>query len=136
MAFYRKKKLNGKWHLRAVTLGNPAGTDEVAARLSRRSTVSRADCYAVITELGEVMGEFLAEGRSVKLGGVGSFYLSCRTRGCGTDTPEELDPRMISDVKVCFIPEYSRGSNHQVTSRPMVPFPFEWIEVGDKPKKE
>ncbi len=131
MAFYRKKKLNGKWHARAVNIGRPATTDDVAKELSLMSTVTRADTYAVLACLGEVMGRMMAEGRSVKLKGVGTFYLTCQTKGKGTDTPEELKPQMITDVRVRFIPEYERGQNHKVTRRTMI-YPYlEWVDLDD-----
>ena len=130
MAFFRKKKLkDGKWHAIAVTLLSPATINDVADRLAARSTVSRADIYAVLVDLGEVMGELMASGRSVKLQGVGTFFLTCQTRGKGTDTPEELTKEMLTDVKVRFIPEYSRG---QLTGRTMIDKDLEWIEVSDE----
>ena len=89
MAFFKKKKLSdGKWHAVAVNLHPPATIGDVADLLSARSTVSRADTYAVLVELGDVLGEPMESGRSVKLKGVGSFYLTCQTRGKGTDTPK------------------------------------------------
>lgn len=132
MAFYKKKKLSdGKWHALAVSLGKPATIDEVADRLSRRSTVSRADTYAVLVEMGEVLGELLSEGRSVKLKGVGTFYLTCQTKGKGTATPEELTPDKLTDIKVRFIPEYSRGQRKEITKRTMIDPELEWIEIQD-----
>ncbi len=133
MAFFRKKKLkDGKWHAMAVTLLSPATINDVADRLAARSTVSRADIYAVLVDLGEVMGELMASGRSVKLQGVGTFFLTCQTRGKGTDTPEELTKEMLTDVKVRFIPEYSRGQRKQITGRTMIDKDLEWIEVSDE----
>ena len=133
MAFFRKKKLkDGKWHAMAVTLLSPATINDVADRLAARSTVSRADIYAVLVDLGEVMGELMASGRSVKLQGVGTFFLTCQTRGKGTDTPEELTKDMLTDVKVRFIPEYSRGPRKQITGRTMIDKDLEWIEVPDE----
>lgn len=129
MAFFKKKKLNGKWYARAVSIGRPATTDIVADRLSRRSTVSRSDTYAVLVDLGEVVGQLLAEGRSVKLRGVGTFLLTCQMKGKGADTPEELTPDMINDAKVRFIPEYGRGQRGQITSRTMIDPDLEWIEI-------
>ena len=130
MAFFKKKKLSdGKWHPIAVSLQNPATIDDVADELAARSTVSRADTYAVLVELGEVLGRLMASGRTVKLQGVGTFYLTCQTRGKGTDTPEELTPDMIA-AKVRFIPEYSRGQRNQVTKRTMLSKWLQWVEVG------
>ena len=79
MAFFKKRKLSdGKWHAVATNLMKPATIDDVADELSARSTVSRADAYAVLVELGDVMGRLMASGRSVKLKGVGTFYLTCQ----------------------------------------------------------
>lgn len=130
MAFFKKKKLSdGKWHPIAVSLQSPATIDDVADELAARSTVSRADTYAVLVELGDVLGRLMASGRTVKLQGVGTFYLTCQTRGKGTDTPEELTPDMIA-AKVRFIPEYSRGQRNQVTKRTMLSKWLQWVEVG------
>ena len=131
MAFFKKKKLSdGKWHPIAVSLQSPATIDDVADELAARSTVSRADTYAVLVELGDVLGRLMASGRTVKLQGVGTFYLTCQTRGKGTDTPEELTPDMIA-AKVRFIPEYSRGQRNQVTKRTMLSKWLQWVEVGE-----
>ena len=124
MAFFKKRKLSdGKWHAIAANLQRPATIDDVADELAARSTVSRADTYAVLVELGDVLGQLMASGRS------GTFYLTCQTKGKGTDTPEELTPEMITDVKVRFIPEYSRGHRKQITGRTMLDKWLEWIEV-------
>lgn len=132
MAFFRKKKLgDGKWHPLAVSMLSPATIDDVADELSARSTVSRSDTYAVLVELGDVLGRLMATGRTVKLKGIGTFYLTCQTRGKGTDTPEELTADMITP-KVRFIPEYSRGQRNQVTKRPMLYKRLEWVELKDR----
>ncbi len=132
MAFFKKKKLSdGRWHAVAVNLQRPATIDDVADELAARSTVSRADTYAVLVELGDVLGQLMASGRSVKLKGVGTFYLTCQTRGTGTATREELTPEMITGVKVRFIPEYSRGQRKEIIDRPLLDSWLEWIPVED-----
>ena len=132
MAFFKKKKLSdGKWHAVAVNLQKPATIDDVADILARRSTVSTGDVYAVLVQLGGVLGELMATGRSVKLKGVGTFYLKCQTKKKGTDTPEELTADMIQEVRVRFIPEYRRGIRNKVTERTMISDDLEWIEVKD-----
>lgn len=68
MAFYKKQKMNGKWYPRSFTVGT-MDTDQVAERLSRMSTVSKGDTYAVLLGLGEVLGSMLEAGYSVKLKG-------------------------------------------------------------------
>ena len=90
MAFYKKVKQKGdsKWHPRAVTKGRPYTTDEVAQLLSDMSTVTPGDTYAVLMNLGTVLGKLMGSGRSVKLKGIGTFYYTCRSEGTGVDTPE------------------------------------------------
>lgn len=126
MAYYKKQKLNGKWYPRSVTVGTLT-TADVAERLSRMSTVTRGDVYAVLLGLGEVMGEMLAMGSSVKLDGLGTFYLVGKAVGAGVDTPQEVSPRQFRKLSVAFIPEYSRTSSHAVSARTIVPRQVQWV---------
>lgn len=126
MAYYKKQKLNGKWYPRSVTVGTLT-TADVAERLSRMSTVTRGDVYAVLLGLGEVMGEMLAMGSSVKLDGLGTFYLVGRATGAGVDTPQEVSPRQFRKLSIAFIPEYSRTSSHAVVARTIVPRQVQWV---------
>ena len=134
MAYYKKQKLSGKWYPRSVTVGTLT-TADVAERLSRMSTVTRGDVYAVLLGLGEVMGEMLAMGSSVKLDGLGTFYLVGNANGQGVDTPEEVSPEQFRKVTVAFIPEYSRAQNHRVEKRTIVPGKVEWTEMNGTLKK-
>lgn len=132
MAFYKKRqqKTNGLWYPQSITVGKPASTDEVADRLSKISTVSRADTYAVLKDLGSVMGDIMASGRSVKLEGLGSFYYTANTAKQGVATPEEVSAKQIIGARVRFIPETTRGSNNQVITRSMVSINLFWEEWG------
>ena len=67
MAFYKKQKLGKKWYPRAVTGKSPFTTDDVAARLSKISTVSRGDTYAVLANLGDVLADMLSTGQSATI---------------------------------------------------------------------
>lgn len=132
MAFFKKlkKKINGLWYAQAVTVGKPVTTDEVADRLSQISTVSRADTYAVLKDLGAVMGDFMANGRTVKLEGVGTFYYTAATNGQGVDSPEKVTASQITGVRVRFIPEVKRSSSQQITTRSLVSDHIFWEEWG------
>lgn len=131
MAFYKKQKLGKKWYPRAVTLGSPFTTDDVADRLSQMSTVSRGDTYAVLANLGDVLASMMSTGRSVRLMGVGTFYYTIRSCGQGVDTPEEVSKRQIKEIKVRFIPEYSRGQRKQVVGRTLIDPDTEWLDVEE-----
>ncbi len=67
-------KVNGKWYPKAVLVSSPATTEQVAKRLAAESTVSPADVRAVLTALGGVMGDFMAQGRSVRAGYLPEVY--------------------------------------------------------------
>lgn len=131
--FYKKQKIKGKWYPRSFTAGK-YDTEEVAKRLSEMSTVSKADTLAVLTGLGEVLGEMMEMGNSVKLDGLGTFYLTGQCRGKGVDSPEEVSPNQFDKVAVRFIPEYRRSAKNLVTRRTIVPQQVEWVEMDDKIK--
>ena len=101
MAFYKKTKMkvNGKWYPKAVLVSSPATTEQVAKRLAAESTVSPADVRAVLTALGGVMGDFMAQGRSVKLDGVGSFYFTAVTNKNGVAIEKEVSANQIGKAK-------------------------------------
>lgn len=76
-------KVNGKWYPKSVLVGSAITTEQVAKRVAAESTVSPADVRAVLTALGGVMGDYMAQGRSVKLDGIGSFYFTAATNNNG-----------------------------------------------------
>ncbi|WP_028900590.1 HU family DNA-binding protein [Prevotella sp. HJM029] len=107
MAFYKKvqMKVNSKWYPKSVLVGSAITTEQVAKRVAAESTVSPADVRAVLTALGGVMGDYIVQGRSVKLDGIGSFYFTAATNNNGVDTEKEVTAALINGVRVRFIPE-------------------------------
>lgn len=99
------------------------------------STVSKGDTYAVLIGLGEVLGRMMELGYSVKLDGLGTFYLVGNANGQVVDTPEEVSPEQFRKVTVAFILEYSRAQNNQVQKRTIVPSQVEWTELEGTVKK-
>lgn len=134
MAFYKKtkQKINGKWYPKSVTVGKPVSTDEVAKRLAIESTVSPADTFAVLKSLGGVLADFMANGRTVKLDGVGTFYYTANASGNGVDTEADVSSKQITDVRVRFLPEKHQNSNNQITTRALVSDTIFWEEWGGK----
>lgn len=135
MAYYKKMKLksNGKWYPLSVIVGKPIATAEVGERISKRCTVNPADVNAVLTALGPVLGEFMAEGRSVKLNGVGTFYYTGNAEGNGVESEEEVSAAQIKGVRVRFTPEMHRSSSRKVKSRALVNECISWTEWGKSP---
>ena len=136
MAFYKKMKMkvNGKWYPKSVLVGSPISTEQVAKRLAAESTVSPADVRAVLTALGGVMGDYMAQGRSVKLDGVGSFYFTAATNKNGVATEKEVTANLINGVRVRFIPEtrYRGGGKGRVSTRGLSDVDIEWEEWKGK----
>lgn len=135
-------KVNGKWYPKSVLVGSAITTEQVAKRLAAESTVSPADVRAVLTALGGVMGDYMAQGRSVKLDGIGSFYFTASTNKNGVATEKEVTAKLINGVRVRFIPETRfRGSGKgRVSMRSLSDVDIEWEEwkgeeKGIEPKK-
>lgn len=134
MAFYKKtkKKINGKWYPQAVTVGKPVMTREVADRVARESTVSPADTRAVIEALSGVLGDYMAQGRTVHLEGFGTFYYTCQASGMGVDKPEDVSAKQINGVRVRFIPEARKRSGNSQMTRSLVGDNIFFTEWGGK----
>lgn len=132
MAFFKKvkQKINGLWYPKSVTVGKPVTTDQVADRLAKISTVSRADTYAVLKEMGGVLADFMSEGRTVKLDGVGTFYYTAAANGQGVDSPDKVKATSITGVRVRFIPETTRTASNKVATRSLVSNDIFWEEWG------
>ena len=140
MAFFKKmlKKINKKWYPQSVLVGSPVMTAQVAKRLAAESTVSPADVAAVLTSLGPVMADYMAEGRSVKLEGIGSFYFTATANKNGVDKEEKVSANQITGVRVRFLPEtrYVRSAGSRVATRGLTDAVIEWLEWKGEEKKK
>lgn len=134
MAFYKKFQavFNKKWYPRSILVGTPISTEQVARRLAAESTVAPADVMAVLQALSGVMGDYMAQGRSVRLDGIGTFYFSADSKGNGVETPEKVSVNQIKGVRVRFTPETTfriGGTRGRVAVRPLTDVDIEWIDI-------
>lgn len=129
MAFFKKiqKKINNLWYPQSVLVGKPVTTDQVARRIAAESTVSPADVRAVLTALGPVMADYMAQGRSVKLDGIGSYYFTAVSSQKGVARPEEVTASLISSVRVRFLPETRYRNGRAV--RVLTDVQMDWQEL-------
>ena len=130
MAFYRKiynPKLK-LYYPMAVTIDRPMDTRELADRLATLSTVSRSDVWAVLGNLASVMAEGMAQGRAVRLDGLGTFRYTLSASGVGRE--EDFDFRkQAKAVRVSFVPERrGRKLKGSKTRSELVPDGIDWIE--------
>ena len=138
MAFFKiqKKKINGLFYPESVTLGKPVSTIEIANALADRSTVTRADTLAVLTDLGEVMSIYMAQGRSVKLNGIGSFRYTIDAHKQGVESEEKVSTNQIKNIRVRFTPETTRNSDNSIATSSMQTVAIDWIKWDPKEEKK
>ena len=129
MAFY-KKQYNKKFSVyypTAIVVGQPVTTKAVAKRLSQMCTVTYADVMAVLGELAGVMADLMAQGKSVRLDGLGTFRYTLKTKG--VETEEDFDfQKQVEAVHVQFVPQREGAQTKGSTAtRGLVPSGIEWV---------
>lgn len=131
MAFYKKvkQKINGLWYPKSVTVGKSVTTDEIADRLALISTVSRADTYAVLKDLAGVMADYMSQGRTIKLDGLGTFYYTSNASGKGVAEEKDVTAAQITGVRVRFIPEARRSGSSRGMVRSLISNNIFWMEL-------
>lgn len=129
MAFYKKQfnEKNGVWYPMAVTVGKPVETKEVAERLSRISTVSKSDVLAVLGDLAGVLADYMAQGKSVRLDGLGTFRYTLSTEGVEQEDQFDVQ-KQLKAVRVQFTPQKEGGTTRgSSATRALVPSGIEWL---------
>ena len=129
MAFY-KKQYNEKfavWYPTAITVGNPVTTKKIAERLSQMCTATFADVMAVLGNLPGVLADFMGQGKSVKLEGLGTFRYGLSTKGV-TDEADFDFQKQVKAVRVQFTPQREGAVTKGGTAtRALVPGGIEWL---------
>ena len=118
MAFFNKKyvKVTEKWVPVTKTVST-YDAKRLAKDIEKESTVSQTDVMAVLNAIPNVMTRYLAEGHSVKLDGIGSFFLTFECKKTGVDTPEEVSMDQVTNIKVQFRPTMKAGVGSQKGKR-------------------
>lgn len=79
MAFYTMRKLphemlgEGERLFPKLITNGTASNDDIARTITQRTGLSRGDVIAVMTELADAVANSVAEGKSVKVNGLGTF---------------------------------------------------------------
>lgn len=76
--------------------------NEIAERISHATTVTRADCLAILAALEDQMSDSLQSGEIVKLGDVGTFRISIGSNG--SETEDTFNVSMIKKAKIVYTP--------------------------------
>ena len=132
MAYYKKmyNEKTGVHYPLAVVVGKPIETRKIADRLARISTVSYADVVAVLAELPGVMADYMAQGKSVRLEGFGTFRYTLDTEGVADEAQFDAQ-KQIKSVRVQFTPTREGNTKTgEAVTRALVPTGIEWLEYG------
>ena len=130
MAFYKEQynEKFGVWYPQAIIVGKPISTKQIAERLAKISTVSLADVLAVLAEMPGVLADYMAQGKSVRLDGLGTFRLTLDTDGVANR--EDMDfQKQVKAVRVQFTPAKEGAATKGGTqTRALVPTGIEWLK--------
>lgn len=106
---YRYQALKRKNFKTDETLYYPApaaatvvGIDQIAAEISERCTVTRADAVGIINELEAQVKRALLDGNTVRLGSLGSFRMT--VSALSVDTRDEVTADLVRSVRVRYTP--------------------------------
>lgn len=102
----RRDSANGKWYAHATILSE-MNTAKIADELSYATTVTKADCQAVLAGLVKVMQDAFNNSQSVRLDGIGVFKPGISSRGA-LEAEGFSVSKHIKGVHINFMPEYTR----------------------------
>ena len=100
----RDKEAAPKFYAQAQARGD-VNIREMATRIQGSCTVTKADVYAVLVALEDVIVEALQNGEIVRLGELGTFQVSLS--GKGAVTSEDYDTSLIKKARINFRPGLS-----------------------------
>ncbi|MDR2260529.1 MAG: HU family DNA-binding protein [Azoarcus sp.] len=89
-----------KWYL-IKNKGRAIDLDEIAEDIQGRSSMTKGDILAVLSNLIQVLPAHLKKGDSVRLGGLGSFRLTITSNGA--DDAASLSTSDVKGARVVFV---------------------------------
>ena len=95
----RDRTLPGKFYA-ALTNRYEITFDQLLNEITDMSTVSIGDTYNVLQTLIHLIKKHLQEGRTLKVGDLGTFYTTINSKG--RDTLEEVDSSSIIKANIRF----------------------------------
>ena len=97
----REKSMPPKYYAQAQASGD-VNIREMSERIQQTCTVTKADVYAVLVSMEDVIIDALKSGEIVRLGDLGTFQIG--VSGKGTLTEEEYDSSLIQKARINFRP--------------------------------
>ena len=100
---------------------------ELGEMIAYETTVNPMEAAMVLRQLGKILPAVLMDGKSVKLGGIGTFNVKLRTEGASSR--DELTARNVKEVRINFNPDTK-------TREAMQRAEFVWVDKIMKKKDE
>lgn len=85
-------------------------TKELGDKIASKSALTRGDVRSVLDNMTEEINAALRDGKSVRLDGLGSLFLTVHARGNGVETKEEVSANQIASTVVNFREESTRSA--------------------------
>ncbi len=85
-----------------VTKTGEVDLEELSEQIAYGSSLTQADCYAVVISLVAMVSKELEAGKIVRLGQLGAFQIS--VKGSASETPEAVSPKNVRSASVIFRP--------------------------------
>ena len=101
----REVPINGvpqEKYVARMQVGEKIDFERISEMIAEKSTVSKGDILAVLSELETVMCWMMEEGNPVTLGLLGTFYPSMTAKAC--DKSQEVTKDTITKFKCIFKP--------------------------------
>jgi len=85
-----------------VQANGEINTREMSERIQQSCTVTKADVFAVLVALEDVIVDALKNGEIVRMGDLGSFQIGISSKGATTE--EDYDESLITEARINFRP--------------------------------
>ena len=97
----REKNDPPKYYAQAQASGD-LSIREMSERIQATCTVTKADVYAVLVSMEDVIIDALKSGEIVRLGDLGTFQIGISSKGA--ETEEDYDASLIKKARINFRP--------------------------------
>lgn len=101
----------GEWYARAKMI-DTINLDEIAQRIQDNTTAKKADALAVLTEMVEVIKDFIQKSYAVRIDGLGTFKMGLSTSPAPT-AKEFSAVKNVKGLHVNFQPVVTVDKNGQ-----------------------
>lgn len=122
---FKEENRSGKWYARTVSMGDVT-TNELAEKIQKGNTFTRADVQGLIVALVDEMREALQMGKTVVIDGVGRFHLTVESEAVSEKDDFNLG-RNIKNVRCAFVPAGKRTAGRKKSDSLADGVKVEWI---------